>query len=180
MSDETDSHYSRRTTSTIQSSCHNESQMKKPLRHTHTHTYTHANPHPCTRTHQTKRRAILCITRSHIRSFVMGTEAMGADKGHPLTERHREFTMLNKNILSTPHLCKRPRTQTKTHTHLTRTHTYSYTHTRPTTQTHTNEHDSTLVKGQPIGDSTQSITRWKQFILHCSKLKFQCVRPPSL
>ena len=146
----------------------------------HTHTHTHANTHPCTRTHQTKRTAILCSTRSHILSFVMGTEAMGPDKEYLLTERHREFTILNKNILSTPHLCKRPRTQTKTHTHLTRTRTYSYTHIRPNTQTHTNTHDSTPVKGQPIGDSAQSITRWKQFILHCSKLKFQCVRLPLL
>ena len=159
MYDDTDSHYSRRTTSTIQSSCHNESQMKKPL--WHTHTQTHANTHPCTRTHQTKRTAILCSTRAQILSFVMGTEAMGPDKEYLLTERHREFTILNKNILSPLHLCKRPRTQTKTHTHLTRTHTYSYNHTRPTTQTHTNEHDSTLVKGQPIGDSAQSITRCK-------------------
>ena len=170
------SHYSRRTTSTIQSSCHNESQMKKPLWHTH----THANTHPCTRKHQTKRTAILCSTRSQILSFVMGTEAMGPDKEYLLTERHREFTILNKNILWTPHRCKGPRTQAKTHTHLTRTRTYSYTHIRPTTQSHTNTHDSTLVKGQPIGDSAQSITRWKQFILHSSKLKFQSVRLPLL
>ena len=162
----------------MQSSSHNESQMKRLLCHTHTH--THANTHPCTRTHQTKRTAILCSTRSQILSFVMGTEAMGPDKEYLLTERHREFTILNKNILWTPHRCKGPRTQAKTHTHLTRTRTYSYTHIRPTTQSHTNTHDSTLVKGQPIGDSAQSITRWKQFILHCSKLKFQCVRLPLL
>ena len=84
------------------------------------------------------------------------------------------------NTYYRPHLCKRPGTQTKTNTHLKRTRTYSYTHIRPTTQTHTNAHDSTPVKGQPIGDSSQSITRWKQFILHCSKLKFQCVRLPLL
>ena len=93
------------------------------------------------------------------------SEAMGPDKEYLLTERHREFTILNKNILLTPHLCKRPRMQTKAHTHLTRTRTYSHTHIRPTTQTHTNTPDSTLVKGQPIGDSAQSITRWKQ--LYC-------------
>ena len=158
--------------------------MKKPSWHTHTHacehTHTHTHTHPCICTHQTKRTAILCSTRSHILSFVMGMAAMGHNKEYLLTERHREFTILNKNILSTPHLCKRPRTQTKTHTHLTRTRTYSYTHIRPNTQTHTNTHDPTLVKGQPIGDSAQRITWWKQFILHCSKLQFQCVRLPLL
>ena len=128
--DENDSLYSRRSNrSTNQSSCHNESQTKKPLWHTHTH--AHANTHPCTRTHQTKRTAILCSTRSRILSLVMGTEAMGPDKRYPLTERHREFTILNKNMLSTPHLCTKPRTQTMHTSHAqapTRTPTFAQPH----------------------------------------------------
>ena len=129
--------------------------MKKPLWHTH----THANTHPCTRTHQTKRTAILCSTRSHILSFAMGTETIDPDKKYLLTKRHRQFTILNKMLLSTPNLCTRPWTQTHALTHPTRTPTYSYTHTRPTTQPHTNTHmTSHLLK------ANQSLTVHKAYL----------------
>ena len=64
--------------------------------------------------------------------------------------------------------------------HTSHAHAPIRTPTFAQTQTHASTHDSTPVEGQPIGDSAQSITRWKQFILHCSKLKFQCVRLPLL
>ena len=126
MSDETDSHYSRRTTSTIQSSCHNESQMKKPLRHTHIHAceptsmYTHTSDQTESNPlHHEIAYSLVCH----------GHRGNGCGQGAPA---HRATSGVHhaqqKHIIDTSHLEKTTDANKNAYTPHTHTHLFVHPH----------------------------------------------------